>query len=251
MLFDTHAHLDDPKFTADLPDILARASSSGVTRIMTVGTDAESSRKACDIAARTPGVIACIGSHPHTADTVTSVDALEPLVPQARAIGETGLDYAKGFSTPENQKRLFEAHLDLSRRSGLPVVIHCREAHTDCRAMLRSLLGPVVRGIIHCFSGTADDARDYLDLGLHLSIAGPITYPNAHALRETVRGLPLDRLLLETDCPYLAPQRWRGKRNEPSYVTHTAETIAELLRVPVETVAENTTCNAQTLLQCS
>lgn len=251
MLVDTHAHLDDEAFAADLPDVLRRAREAGITRIITVGTDLDSSRKACDLAAAHPGLSAAIGSHPHTADTVSSLEEFRPLLARAVAIGETGLDYAKKFATVENQKRLFIEHMKLVRETGLPIILHCRDAHPDCRALLREHLGTSLRGVVHCFSGDAADARDYLDLGLHLSFAGPVTFPKAQSLREVAAKIPLDRILLETDCPLLAPQRWRGKRNEPAYVVHTAEIVAAQLRLSLEQLAQATTCNAENLFSRS
>ncbi|MHC4606293.1 MAG: TatD family hydrolase [Planctomycetota bacterium] len=247
MLFDSHAHLDDDAFSADLEQVLARAKEAGVERILTVGTNLDSSKRACAIAAAHEGVDAAVGIHPHEADSAASIEELRPLLPRAVAVGETGLDYAKGYSDPANQKKLFIEHMALAKETGLPIVLHFREAHRDGRAMLREHLGGPIRGVAHCFSGSAGDARDYLDLGLHISIAGPVTYPNAHRLREVAATIPLDRLLVETDCPYLAPQSRRGKRNEPACVAEIAGRLAEVFRVPIEKLAEKTFCSAQAL----
>jgi TatD DNase family protein len=244
MLTDSHAHLDDPAFDADRDQLLPRARLAGVTRVVTVGTDVEGSRRACDLAAANEDVWAAIGCHPHEADKyVDDLSGLRELVkrPKVVAIGETGLDYAKKFSSIENQKKLFRAHLRLAAETGLAIVIHCRDAHDDVRQILREEVEPPVRGVIHCFSGHARDASAYLELGFVLSIAGPVTFANAKGLRSAIQMVPMSRLLVETDCPYLTPVPHRGKRNEPAFVRHTAEAIATLYDVPLETFAEETT----------
>lgn len=247
MLVDSHAHLDDPAFAGDLPEVLERARRNDVGRIVTVGTDAESSRRAVEIAEREADVFVAPGIHPHEADRAASAEPLREAAahPKSVAVGETGLDYAKRFAAPENQKKLFHSHLDLALELGKPVVIHCRDAHADAIEILRSR--GISRGVIHCFSGTASDAQEYLTMGFYLSIAGPVTYPNAQRLREAVRTIPLDRLLVETDCPLLAPQAVRGKRNEPAYVRYAAAEVAMVHGCPIEVVAECTTANARSL----
>jgi len=249
VLVDSHAHLDDPAFDADREDVIVRARRSGVERIVTVGTDPASCAKAVAIAEAHDGIHAALGCHPHEGDRFRDDDlsALRSLAGSAKvvAIGETGLDYAKMFSSAENQKALFRRHLALARDLGKPVVIHCRDAHADARAILRE--AGAGRGVIHCFSGNADDAREYLAMGFHLSIAGPVTFANANALRETVRALPLERLLVETDCPLLTPAPHRGKRNEPSYVLYTAAAVAQAHGTTPARVAEATSRAAMEL----
>ena len=244
MLIDTHAHLDDPKFEGELPAVLARAREAGVGRIVTIGTDLASSHRAREIAEREPDVWFSPGIHPHSADDPGDVDALRTLAahPRAVAVGETGLDSVKNFSQPANQQRLFERHLEIAAEAGKPVSIHCREAHGDCLSILRAH-GPL-RGVIHCFTGDAAAVEGYLALNFFLSLAGPVTYPSAKALREAVREIPLENLLVETDCPLLAPQARRGQRNEPAYVRFTAEEVARVKDVAVEEVAAATTRNA-------
>ncbi|MBI4563741.1 MAG: TatD family hydrolase [Planctomycetes bacterium] len=254
MLFDTHAHLDDPAFDADRPDVLARARSAGVTGIVTVGTDVESSRRAAEIAAAHDGVWAAVGIHPHESDRLSSDAAFEALKelaarPRVVAIGETGLDAVKRFSGLENQKLNFRRHLRLARERGLPVVIHCREAHTDVRAIVREEMDLPVRGVIHCFSGGVRDVEDYLALGFTLSIAGPITFKNASGLRAAARAIPADRLLVETDCPYLTPEPHRGKRNEPAFVRHTAQALADQCGISLDALCGATTKTAQLLFR--
>ncbi|MBI2933388.1 MAG: TatD family hydrolase [Planctomycetes bacterium] len=249
MLIDSHAHLDDAAFDADRDAVLERARRNDVRRIVTVGTDPTSCEKALAIAEAEDGVVAALGLHPHESDRCAGDDLarLRRLAasPKVVAIGETGLDYAKKFAAVENQQALFRRHLALARELGKPVVIHCRDAHADTRAILRE--EGIRRGVIHCFSGHADDARDYLALGFHLSIAGPVTFANAHKLRETVRVIPLERLLIETDCPLLAPVPHRGRRNEPSYVLYVAAAVAREHDTTPERVAEITSRNACSL----
>ncbi len=161
-------------------------------------------------------------------------DAFAPVAelashPKAVAVGETGLDYYRRNADPENQKRLLSLHLALARKTGKALIVHCREAHQDFYDQLRAEMPAPVRGVMHCYSGSLEMAKKYLDLGLYISIAGPVTYPNAAGFREVVRALPADRLVVETDAPYLAPQDFRGRRNEPSYVTFTARRVSELL----------------------
>jgi len=173
--------------------------------------------------------------------------ALRELAGHARAVavGETGLDYVKNFASVPNQKALFVQHLEVALDADKPVSIHCREAHADAYSILRA--HAPLRGVIHCFSGGPEDVERYLSLNFYLSIAGPVTYPSAQALREVVAQIPLDRLLIETDCPLLPPQKFRGKRNEPAYVRYAAAEIANVLKVPLEQVNETTSRNARTL----
>ncbi|HLH27809.1 MAG TPA: TatD family hydrolase, partial [Acidimicrobiales bacterium] len=187
------------------------------------------------------------GIHPHDADRPGEVDALREIAshPRAVALGETGLDLAKDYASVPNQKDLFVRHLEIARDLDKPVTIHCREAHGMLYPILRA--HAPLRGVIHCFSGSWEDAELYLGLNFYLSIAGPITYPSARGLRETVQRIPLDNLLVETDCPFLPPQKFRGQRNEPSYVRYAAEEIAAVQGVPVEEVLKATSRNARSL----
>ncbi len=246
MLVDSHAHLDDRSYDADREAVIDRARRNGLHRIVTVGTDHESCERAVAIAEKNDFIYAALGYHPHESDRYMNDDLskLRALCTSTKvvAIGETGLDYAKKFASVENQKVLFRRHIALARELGKPVVIHCRDAHADTRAILRE--EKVDRGVIHCFSGNADDARDYISLGFYCSIAGPVTFANADRLRETVRGIPLDRLLVETDCPLLTPVPHRGKRNEPAYVTEVARRIAAVRGMSYEELCAATTENA-------
>ncbi len=247
MLVDSHAHLDDPAFEPDLTAVLDRAREAGVGRIVTIGTGLESSRRAKAIAEAHENIWFSPGIHPHEADNPGPVDDLRALAahPRAVAVGETGLDYVKNYSSVPNQKALFVRQLEIAIEADKPVSIHCREAHPDAYAILRA--HAPLRGVIHCFSGTWEDAERYLGLNFYLSIAGPVTYPNAKELREVARQIPLDRMMIETDCPLLPPQKFRGKRNEPSYVRYAAAEIANAHGVAIEELSAATSRNACTL----
>jgi len=244
MLVDSHAHLDSEAFAGDLPAVLKRAREAGVERIVTIGTDIDSSRRAQALAEAHPEVWFAPGIHPHDADKPGDVSALRALAshPRAVAVGETGLDFVKNYSSVPNQKELFARHLEIALEADKPVTIHCREAHGDLFPILRA--HAPLRGVIHCFSGTWADAERYLGLNFYLSIAGPVTYPSARELRETVQRIPLDCLLVETDCPFLPPQKFRGQRNESSYVRYAAQEIAAIQGLPVEEVMAATSRNA-------
>ena len=247
VLVDSHAHLDDRAFESDLEAVIARAKENGVERIVTIGTDLASSRRAQAIAETHEHVWFSPGIHPHEADHPGPVDDLRALAahPRAVAVGETGLDYVKNYASIPNQKVLFVKHLEIALEADKPVSIHCREAHPDAYAILRG--HAPLRGVIHCFSGDWPDAENYLSLNFYLSIAGPVTYPKADRLRDVVRLIPLDRLLVETDCPLLTPQKHRGQRNEPAYVRYTAAEIANCHGISVAEVEEATTRNARRL----
>ncbi|HZE99823.1 MAG TPA: TatD family hydrolase [Planctomycetota bacterium] len=247
MLVDSHAHLDNEAFAPDLPDVLKRARDAGVGRIVTIGTDLESSRRAQALAEAHGDVWFSPGIHPHDADKPADTAALRELArhPRAVAVGETGLDTVKNYASLPNQKELFVKHLEVALDADKPVTIHCREAHAALFPILRA--HAPLRGVIHCFSGSWADAELYLGLNFYLSIAGPVTYPSAKELRETVQRIPLDNLLIETDCPFLPPQKFRGQRNEPAHVRYAAEEIAAVQGVPLEVVLETTSRNARNL----
>jgi TatD DNase family protein len=250
-LVDTHAHLDDDRLAPDLPAVLERARAAGVTRTLTVGIDRESNRLAVRYAAEHPDVFAIVGIHPNNvaAATPADFDEMEHLAataPKVVAVGESGLDRYRDRTPFEMQEAAFIRHLALGRRLNKPVVIHCRDADADVVRVLRADFaahGPVP-AITHSFCGDAATAAACVELGLYFSLSGMLTFKANDALRAVVREIPLDRLLVETDCPYLAPQPVRGKRNEPAYVAHTAATLAQVKGVSVEEIAEITTRNA-------
>lgn len=251
-LFDTHAHLHFPEFDADREAMLERARASGVRRMVTIGTDVETSRASIALAAREADVWATVGVHPHDAAEADAavLAEIERLATEPRvvAVGEIGLDYFRDLSPREDQHRVFRALIGIARRTGKPVVIHCRDAHEDTLAVLAEERVADVSGIMHCFSGDVAIARRCLDLGLLISLAGPVTYPNARALPDVARFVPGDRLVVETDCPFLPPQGYRGKRNEPAYLSITATRVAELRGEPIDALAARTTANACALL---
>ena len=252
MLFDTHCHLADPQFESDLVKVLQQAKAVGVGGILAVAVDCASSQRLC---ARFPSkddpvsVYPTAGIHPNHA-AKEPVGAWEAVVQLARsgkaaALGETGLDRHWHDTPFEQQLDNFGRHLDLARELDLPVVIHCREAAPDMVSFLRQSWqekGPV-RGVMHSFSGDAAFAQTCLDLGLFLSFSGVLTYKNAQSLRELARDLPRDRILVETDAPFLAPLPYRGKRNEPSYVVETAKVLAQVRGVDADEIARQTTEN--------
>lgn len=253
VLTDTHAHLDDARFADDLTAVLARAEAAGVLRVVTIGVDLPTSRAAVGLAGRFPVVATAVGIQPNHAaeagpgdwDTVAAL-AADPL---AVAVGETGLDRHWDRAPFPLQEDYFARHLGLARRLGKPVVVHCREAEADVVRMLREEYdrhGPV-RGVMHSFTGDAATAAACLEMGLHVSFAGMLTYKTAADLRAVAAGVPLDRVLVETDSPYLAPVPLRGKRNEPAFVAHTAACLAGLHGVTAAVIADHTTRNARTL----
>ena len=252
-LFDTHAHLHFPEFAGDLDAVLARARAAGVRRMVTIGTDVATSRAAAALAAREPDVWAAVGIHPHEAAdadeaALTEIERLAS-APRVVAIGETGLDFFRDRSPREAQTRAFTAQVALARRLGKPVLVHCRDAHAETLALLAAD-GRLERGgIMHCFSGDVALARRCIELGLLVSLAGPVTYPKPGALPDVARAIPADRLVVETDCPFLPPQPYRGKRNEPAYLAITAARVAELRGEALADLAGRMSENARALFR--
>ncbi len=251
-LVDSHAHLDLADFEGDLEGVTARARAAGLERIVLIGLwrGPGNFGNAQALAAADPGLFAAtIGIHPHESVEVPEEDwlAMERLAadPGVVGVGETGLDFHYDHSPREVQEASFRRSIRAAHAVGKPVVVHVREADEVCLRVLREEGVPAAGGVIHCFTGDAARAEAYLDLGLHLSVAGVVTFKAAEALREAVRRTPRDRLMVETDCPFLAPVPHRGRRNEPAYVAHTAEKVAELWGVGVEEAAELTADNAR------
>lgn len=257
-LTDSHAHLDSEDYAEDLDAVVARAREAGVERIVLVGLwrSEGSFGNALELSARDPGLFsATAGVHPHDAARVPAADwaTLERLAhdPRVVGIGETGLDFHYDHSPRPVQIEAFRRSIALAKASGKPVVVHVREADEACAKVMGDEGIPPAGGVIHCFTGNWERARAYLDLGLHISIAGVVTFRTADDLREAVRRIPLDRLLIETDCPYLAPVPHRGKRNEPAYVVRTAEKMAELKDLSTSELARVTSENASRLFGLS
>ncbi len=248
MLIDTHAHLTDPRFAGDLDEVLARAWAAGVGIILDVGDSAASSAAAVERSRGDRRVFAAVGVHPNRASEASPEDldrigalALDPGV---AALGETGLDFHRRHAPREAQERILRLTLALAVSTGLPVVLHCRDAYAALIGTLGEARHAGVRGVVHCFSGSADDAAALLGMGFLLSVGGPITYPGNARLREIARSAPLDRLLIETDCPWLPPEGDRGRRNEPALVARVAEALARLRGASPGEIAQATTENA-------
>lgn len=248
MVVDTHAHLDFPELGRDLGGVLDRAGRAGVVRIVTIGIDLETSRKALALAQGFDQVYATVGLHPHGARALDEGELaeLKRLAAQDRvvAIGEVGLDYYRDRQPRPVQRECFAQQLELACAVGLPAVFHIREAHDDFFGIVGDFSARLPGGVLHCFSGDWTIARRCLDLGFFLSIPGTVTYAKAQVQQEVARKAPLDRLLVETDAPYLAPVPFRGKDNEPSYVIYTVQRIAQLRGCPYEDVARQTSTNA-------
>lgn len=250
-LIDTHAHLDLPEFQGDLDDVISRAQAAGMKYIITVGIDLDSSQRAVNIARQYRTVYAAVGIHPHESKKVTDSDwvVLERLLnePKVVALGEIGLDFYKDYSPRETQKTVFQKQLTMAQQYHKPIILHCREAHQDCLEILNGLMSERVYGVAHCFSGSVTFARQYWEMGLYLSFAGPVTFPTAFRLREVVKSVGVERLLLETDSPFLAPQPKRGQRNEPAYLIYCLAELARIYGRPDQEIAHITTLNAQRL----
>ena len=252
-LFDTHTHLHFPEFAADLDAVLARARGAGIVGMVTIGTDGKTNEATVALAERFPDIHATVGIHPHDAAAMTETDwmAMEGLARSARvvALGEMGLDFFRNLSPRDVQERAFRRQVRLARELGKPVVVHCRDAHAETLQILADEKVVDVGGVMHCFSGDVEIARRCLDLGLVISLAGPVTYKNARALPEVARFVPGDRLVVETDCPFLPPHPHRGQRNEPAYMALTMARVAELRAIDVDELGAMTTRNAVALFR--
>ncbi len=246
-LADAHTHLDMPEYAADQGQIIEQARQAGVGLIINVGISLENSRQVIATARKYPWIFATVGVHPHGAAGVNEkiLAAIADLLrdPGVVALGEIGLDFYRHRSPADVQETVFRRFLDLAVSQQKPVIIHTRDATETTLAILREYRQKIHGGVMHCFSGTYEEAKAFLELGLDISFSGVLTYPNAKPLHDAARRLPLERLLIETDAPYLSPQPRRGKRNEPGYVRFTAQTLAELQNLPLETIAAQTWTN--------
>jgi TatD DNase family protein len=248
MLIDSHCHLDFPDFAADLDAIVARAAAAGIGRMVTISTRVRRLGELIAIAERFPNVYCSVGTHPHHADEEDGIapDELIELTGHSKvvALGEAGLDYFYDNSSPEAQARGFRAHIAAARATGLPLVIHTRDADDDCRRILEDEVakGPF-RAVLHCYTGGRDLAMTAIELGLSISFTGILTFKKSQTLRDLAAELPSDRIMVETDAPYLAPGKFRGKRNEPAYVVEVAKVLAETRGVSLEEISRQTTDN--------
>jgi len=250
MFIDTHAHLNMPDYI-DLNDVIERAKQAKIEAIINVGFDLDSSKASVKLSSDFDFIFSSVGIHPHDAssDNSAKIDELKKLAKNDKvvAIGETGLDYYKNLSPKDAQVDLFLKHIALAQDLSLPLIIHARRSYEDVLKILHEEGRGKLTGVMHCFSGDANIARLCLDLGFYISIAGPVTFKKADDLREIAKFVPIDRLLIETDCPYLAPDPNRGKRNEPSFMISTAKKIAEIRGLKLEDFALKTTENAKRL----
>ncbi len=247
MYFDTHAHYDDERFEPDRHELLASLPREGVSLVLNPGCDAATSAKAVEYAESYPHVYAAVGWHPHEADSygAESGELIREWCrnPRVRAIGEIGLDYYYDFSPRERQREVFRSQMELARDLGMPVIIHDREAHGECMEIIREF--PEVKGVFHCYSGSAEMGRQIVDMGWYLSFTGAITFKNARKALETIEICPTDRIMIETDSPYLAPVPHRGKRNDSRELCYVAEKIAEIKGMSAEEVAQITLENGK------
>jgi TatD DNase family protein len=248
--YDSHCHLDPMRYGDDLPQVIARARAAGVAKMTVIGTRAADSEAAADLAAREPGLVSAAGIHPNDVAEIVA-DEWDRVVRllssgRARAVGETGLDWYRDFAPRELQREFFDRHLRVAQDFGLPVVIHTRESIRDTLDMLHEALrrGPLVP-VLHSFTGSAAEAAEAVDIGCYLGFAGMVTFRSAGELREVAKTVPLDRLLIETDSPFLSPEPFRGRRNEPAHVIHTARCLAIARGEPLEKLAAATTANAE------
>lgn len=253
-LIDSHAHIYSKEFTADFDSMLQRAVEAGVKTILVVGADLESSFQAAELAQKYPNLYAAVGIHPHDANRVTE-ECYKKIISLAEnnskvvAIGEIGLDFYRDRSPRPDQERVFRRFIQVAKEVNLPVIVHDRDAHERIITILREESAETVGGVLHCFSGDVAMARECIDLGFSISIPGTVTYPNNSSLHEVVKAIKIEHLLVETDCPYLSPVPYRGKRNEPAYVRLTAEKVATLKGLSLEDVARITTLNTERLFR--
>lgn len=246
-MFDSHLHLDDSAFDPDREEVIRRGIESGISFMMNVGVDLETSVASVKLAEKYDRIFAAVGIHPHEVSEAEEED-LETLVelvshPKVLAWGEIGLDFYREISPPRLQREWFIRQLHIAKRLGVPVIIHCRNAHKEVLEIIKGE-AEGIKGVFHCFSGTKEDSRKVLDMGFNISISGAVTFHNARKLLEVVSYVPLDRLMVETDSPYISPEPFRGRRNEPMYLTWITRKIAEIKAISFEEVSRITSENA-------
>lgn len=253
MLFDTHSHINAEQFNEDLQEVLQRALDAGVENQVVVGFDNETITRAMQMVEAYDYLYAAVGWHPVDAIDMTEADLerIEKLAAHKKvvAIGEIGLDYYWDKSPKDIQQQVFRKQIQLAKRVNLPIIIHNREATQDIVRILKEEKAEEVGGIMHCFTGSAETAKECIEMNFLISLGGPVTFKNAKKPKEVAKEVPLDKLLVETDCPYLTPHPFRGKRNEPSYVKLVAEEIAKLKELSFEEVADQTTKNAKRIFR--
>ena len=250
MLFDTHAHLNDAAFDQDREALLAGLQEKGIGLVMNAGCSLQASREVVEMAGQYPWLYAAVGSHPDAADEVTEevLEEYRRLVadhPKVRAIGEIGLDYYYETIPRDVQKQAFRMQMQLAQELDMPVIIHERNAHDDGMTIVKEF--PKVKGVFHCYSGSAEMARQLVNMGWYIGFTGVLTFKNARKAVETAASIPLDRIVLETDCPFMAPEPYRGKRNHPGYLPKMAEKLAQIRGMDVEEIIRITTENAKRL----
>ena len=250
-MIDSHAHYDDGRFDADRDDVIRKAVEAGVTHIINPGCDVESSEHAIALSKKHPEVFAAVGVHPHEASSCDekTLSRIEILSGEEKvvAIGEIGLDYHYDFSPRKIQKELFSKQVALAGKLGLPVIIHNRESHQDVLDIVKAFRSDNITGVFHCFSGSVEMAREVLNLGFYIGIGGSVTFKNARRPAEVVEYTPMDRLLIETDCPYLAPEPFRGRRNWSGYLNYIIDRIADIKGIEYNEVELKTSDNARLL----
>lgn len=253
MLIDSHAHLDDRRFDRDRDMIIKNLQSNGIELVINIGADLQSSIASVSLAEKYHNIYAAVGIHPHSAKDVdeSTLEILKSFASREKvvAIGEIGLDYHYDNSPRDDQKKWFREQLKLAKEVDLPVVIHTRDAAQETFDILKEAQDGNLRGVLHCYSGSPEMTLEYVKLGFYISLAGPITFKNSRVSREVAKVVPLDKLLIETDCPYLTPEPYRGKRNEPIFVKYVGGTIADIRGITYEELAKATNRNTKELFK--
>lgn len=251
MLIDSHAHLDDRKFDDDRESLIKNFKNNNIELVINIGADLKTSQASVELAEKHDAIYAAVGVHPHSAKEVNTMvmEQLKELAENEKviAIGEIGLDYYYDNSPRDVQRKWFIEQLKLAKELDLPVIIHTRDAAGETFEILKNNQNGNVRGVLHSYSGSVEMALDYVKMGFYISIGGPVTFKNARIVREVAEAVPLDKLLIETDCPYLTPEPYRGKRNEPVYVKYTAEKIAEIKKISYDDLVKATNANTKKL----
>jgi len=253
MFIDSHAHLDDERFDDDREIVIKNLKTDQINMVINIGADIASSKSTLNLAKTYDNIYSVVGVHPHSVSELVGVglDEIESLARNKKtvAIGEIGLDYYYENSPKQLQKEYFIEQIRLAKKLDLPIVIHSREAVKDTLDIIKSEKSSNLRGVMHCFSSSVEIAKEYVKLGFYIAIGGVVTFKNARVTKEVAKYVPLESLLIETDCPYLAPEPFRGKRNEPKYIKYTAEEIAKIKEVDLEEIAKITSANAKKLFE--